>query len=206
MVIKEKRMNSVHTCVIGFSLLLALFSAAVTAADDSGSRVYIEKVGVFLVLPKGYSLEQNSRERNRRGSFACYDFITEYNPNIPALQEIQFFSKKSIKRFEDACAKCEDCGGEDFCVTGEYPTTAEYDWQGEALKNPRKSNTKHQLKRFGNKNFIVSDHKHIGGVGFYREYRTFLNNIMVAVWIHWENKSQAKAADRLFAALKIVEQ
>jgi hypothetical protein len=154
---KEKQMKSVHTCAIGLSLLLALLFTAGTSAGDSGSKVYIKEVGVFLVLPKDYSLERND-EPNRRGSFACYRFSTRDYSNFPALGEIQFFSRKSIRRFENYCAKCEDCGGEDFCTTGEYPTTAEYDRQREALKNPRSSKTKYQLKPFGNRNFIVSDH------------------------------------------------
>jgi hypothetical protein len=198
-------MRPVHTCSLVFSLLLALLFTAGTRADDSGSKEYIKEVGVFLVLPKDHSLRR-SDEPDRRGSFACYRFSTRDHTNLPTLGEIQFFSRKSIGRFEDYCAKCETCGGEDFCVTGEYPTTAEYDRQREALKNPRKSKTKYQLKRFGNRNFIVSDHKYIGGVGFYREYRTFLKDIMVAVTIAMENKSETRVADGLFSDLKILEQ
>jgi len=203
--IKEKWRRSVHTYAIGFSLLLALLLSTGTSAGDAGSKVYIKEVGVFLILPKDYSLERHYQS-NRRGSFACYRFITWYNPNVPWLQEIQFFSRESIRRFEDQCAQKPYGSGESFCDTGEYPTTMEYDRQREALKNPRNRKTKYQLKRSGNWNFIVSDNQYIGGVGFYREYRTFLNDVMVAVWIHLENESQAKAADGLFASLKIVEQ
>jgi hypothetical protein len=53
---------------------------------------------------------------------------------------------------------------------------------------------------------MVSDHPHVGGTGFYREYRTFLNDTMVAVWIDMENVSQVKAADKLFERLKIMKQ
>lgn len=194
-------MRSVLACTIGFSLLFA----EIIGASDAGSKVFIKEVGIFLVLPKEYSLERN-KEANRRGSFVSYDFKTKYNPNVPTLLEVQFFSRKSIQLFEDECAKCEDCGGESFCVTGEYPTTAEYDRQEQALKNPRSSKTNYHWKRFGNRNFIVSDHKSIGETGYYREYRTFINDIMVAVWIDWENESQAKAADGLFANLKILEE
>jgi len=197
-------MRSVHTCAIGLSLLLALLFTAGTSADDSGSKVYIKEVGVFLVLPEDYSLERDE-EFDRGGAFACYSFYAP-DMNFPALILIQFFSKKSIRRVEKKCAKREDYGGEHYCATGEYPTTSEYYQQKEALKNPRKSKTKYQLKRFGNRNFIVSDHKSMGGDGFYREYRTFLNDTMIAILISWLNESQAKMADGLFANLKILKQ
>ena len=93
-------MKSVHTGAIGLLLLLALLFTAGVSAGDSGSRVYIKEVGVLLILPKDYSLRR-SDEPNRRGSFACYRFRAREHPNFPSLQEIQFFSKKSIRRFEN---------------------------------------------------------------------------------------------------------
>jgi hypothetical protein len=197
--------KSIHGCAISLSLLLALLFTGGIGADDSLIKVYVKEVGVFLVLPKDYSL-QRSDEPNRRGSFASYNFSGMDDPNSPTLQEIRFFSKKSIKRFEDECAKNKDSGGESFCETGEYPTIREYVRQKKALQNPQDHKTKYQLKRFGNRDFIVSNHPCIGGTGFYREYRTFLNVTMVAVWIYMENVSQAKAADNLFAGLKIMKQ
>jgi hypothetical protein len=177
------------------------------SADDSGSRVYIKEVGVFLVLPKDSSPLR--RQKPDGGSFASYTFSNWDRPGAPASSvDIMFFSRESIRRFENYCEKCETCGGEDACETGQYPKTAEYDGQREALKNPRKNKTKYQAKRFGNRNFIVSDHKHIGGYECesYREYRTFINDIMVGVFIDWGCDSDEKAADRLIAKLKILEQ
>ena len=120
-------MNLVHKRAIGFSLMLAVMLAGWTSANDFGSSVTIKEAGVSLVLPKDYSIRK-SDELNRRGSFVSFNFrTTKRDPASPTLQEIQFFSRKSIKRFEDECAKSEDSGGESFCETGNYPTITEYD-------------------------------------------------------------------------------
>lgn len=197
-------MKLLHKRAIGFSLFLAVMFPGGTSANGFVPTVTLKEAGVSLVLPKDYSIRK-SDELNRRGSFVSFNFRTTKSDSAsPTLQEIQFFSRKSIKRFEDECSKSEVSGGESFCETGNYPTIRDYDRERKVLEKLIDDKTKHQIKRFGNRTFIVFN-SHCPGCGIFREYRTFLNSTMVAVWIPMDEESQVKAADELFAKLKIMK-
>jgi hypothetical protein len=186
---------------------IQLFSVAIISfllssfgyAADLLSKKYISEVGVSLSFPKEYALKK-SNELNRRGTFVSYDFGSR-NDGFPNLSEIQFFSIKSIKHFEKACSMETGGGGDGFCETRDYPTAEVYTDQKLALQNPKGLKTKYQIKRIGIRNYIVSQDS--SGDGITREYRFFLNDTMVAIWINMSESSQLKKADKLLSQLII---
>lgn len=155
----------------------------------------IPEVGIKIIFPEEYTITKNS-ERNRRGSFVSYDF--SYKAPLPMFQEVQFFSEKSIQQFT------ENCGADTPCFFGDYPDLERYNSQKNAFKNET-DYKKYELKKFGDRNYFVSNFKCDGDSCVIREYTTFIDDTKVDIWVTMADDTQAKVADSLFEKFKIIE-
>jgi hypothetical protein len=151
---------------------------------------------LMLLLPSGYGVATNT-EYLRRGSFVSFDF-TPYGRDLPRLAEIQFFSEASIRAFEERCTT-------DFCFEGDYPDEERYHAQRSALAECA-TLPSYRARRFGDRCYLVSDHRCIGDACVIREYTTFLDETKIDVWIMMRDTSQVDASDVLFASFDIAEQ
>ena len=197
-------MKSIQLLVV---IIISFSHISLSNAAGPLSKKYIPSVGISLYFPKDYTLEK-SNEPNRRGSFISYNFSFNFDLNCircnyPFLQEIQFFSIKSIKEYEKECSETNrDRGsGEGFCETGDYPTIKEYKKQKLALQNPERFKAKYQIKKIGTRNYIVSISS--GTDCIFREYRCFSKDTMVAIWIVMRDPSQVEKADKILSQLMI---
>ncbi len=155
----------------------------------------ITEAEIKIVLPEEYIITKNT-EKNRRGSFVSYDF--SFKTQLPLFQEIQFFSEESIKQFTS------NCGGDSPCFFGDYPNLTRYNGQKNAF-NKGETYEKYELKKFGDRNYFVSNFKCTGDSCVIREYTTFINDTKIDIWITMADETQVNAADNLFEEFEIIE-
>ncbi len=165
----------------------------ITEKTDSG--FLISEVGIKIVFPDEYTVTKN-HETNRRGSFASYDF--SYKSPLPTFQEIQFFNAESIEQFT------ANCGVDTPCFFGDYPDSERYNGQKNAF-NSGNDYGKYKLKKFGDRNYFVSNSRCTGDSCVIREYTTFIDNTKIDIWITMEDDTQVNAADSLFKEFEIIE-
>lgn len=166
-----------------------------TEITENGQQNFlISELGIEIVLPKTYSIEEN--EPDRRGSYASYSFRAKLSP--PTFQEIQLFSEDSIRIFNE---KCESI---DYpCFFGDYPDLEKYFGQKEAfLKNVNYED--YELIKFNDRNFLVSDSECTGDICVIREYTTFIDDTKIDIWITMIDESQREEADKLFSQFRIL--
>jgi hypothetical protein len=162
--------------------------------EKTNSKFSIPEIGIKIVFPNKYTITKN-REENRRGSFVSYDFNYQKSPSF---QEIQFFTKESIKQF---AANCEV---NTTCFFGDYPDLTRYNGQKNAFKTG-KAYKEYELKKFNNRNYFVSNFKCIGARCVIREYTTFIGNTKIDMWITMADNTQINTADNLFEKFEIIE-
>ena len=155
--------------------------------EDINKELIIEK-WIKINFPKNYTISKNT-EKNRRGSFVSYDFKTE-QLDFPQINEIQLFSKESIKTFNE---KCEN----EICFFWDYPNSERYNNQKNAINN-NSTYWKYKLKKFNNRNYLVSNHKCNGDSCVMREYTTFIDDTKIDIWIVIKDNTENNKADRLF--------
>lgn len=156
-----------------------------TTPSTNQESFVLSEIGMTISFPENYTLAKNS-EKNRRGSYAAYQFQISGNPS-PKLYEIQLFSSASI-------AECE---ARDVCFFGDYPTTARYNGQKAALENGS-SYEGFELKSFNGRSYLVGTHRVVGDIGYLREYTFFADTTKVDIWIFINEQSEIDAADALF--------
>jgi len=165
---------------------------------QGGTAFDLSGVGATVVLPAGYGVVTNN-EYNRRGSLVSFDF-TPYGGDTPRLAEIQFFSEASIRTFQERCA---NSGG--FCFEGDYPDADRYLAQKASVVQCVALEP-YEARRFGDRCYLVSNHRCTGDACVIREYTTFLGERKVDVWIMMQDPSQVDASDVLFASFGLIEQ
>ena len=165
-------------------------------SENSENNVFlIPEIGIKIVFPNEYAITKNN-EDNRRGSFVSYNF--NYKSPPPAFQEIQLFNEKSIKQF------IEKCDANSPCFFDDYPNLERYNGQKNAFATS-KNYEEYELKKFGNRNYFVSNFRCTGDSCVIREYTTFINDTKIDLWITMENDTQVTIADNLFKEFEIME-
>jgi hypothetical protein len=163
--------------------------------EKTGDGFLIPEVGIEIAFPSEYTITK-SNETNRRGSFVSYDFI--YKSPLPTFQEIQFFSEESIKQFT------ANCDVDSPCFFGDYPDLERYNGQKNAF-NSGNDYGKYEFKKFGDRNYFVSNFKCTGDSCVIREYTTFIDGNKIDTWITLMDDTQVNAADSLFKEFEIIE-
>jgi TolB protein len=157
--------------------------------SDLTCRLFSE-IKAEVCWPSNFSILQITEE-NRRGSFAAYGFQVIGERQIPYLSEIEFFSEGSIESFS------RDCGEEFPCFFGDYPDLERYFGLKGAFEFPAPYQD-YAMKRFGDRVFFVVNSPCYGDDCVLREYTTFFEDVMVAVWIVMEAETQINLSDQLF--------
>ncbi len=152
-------------------------------------NLLITKNETKILFPEGYEIKKD-QEKNRRGSFVSYEFAYQ---KTPYFNEIQFFSKESIKQ----------CALKDPCFFDDFPDLERYNNQRKNLAS-KKDYGNYKLKTFNNRDYFVSTLPSCID-GCTREYTTFIDDVKIDIWISMEDETQARQADELFKKLKIVE-
>lgn len=168
-------------------------SNEITKKTDNG--FFISEAGIKISFPDEYTITKNN-ETNRRGSFVSYDF--SYKSQLPTFQEIQFFNENSIKKFTAGC------GVDTPCFFGDYPDLETYNGQKDAFGSG-KNYENYELKKFGDRNYFVSNFECTGDSCVIREYTTFMDDTKIDIWITMEDDTQVDAADSLFKKFEIIE-
>jgi len=163
--------------------------------EKTNEGFLIPEAGIKIMLLDEYTITKNS-EANRRGSFVSYNF--SYKSPLPTFQEIQFFNKESIKQFT------ANCGIETPCFFGDYPDLERYNGQKNAF-NSGNDYGNYELKKFGDRNYFVSNFRCTGDSCVIREYTTFIDDMKIDLWITMEDNTQVSAADSLFREFEIIE-
>jgi hypothetical protein len=165
-------------------------------APDRRMSFDLPGLPVTILVPAGYGVATNT-EYLRRGSLVSFDF-TPFGGEMPRLAEIQFFSEASLRAFEERCIR-------DFCFEGDYPDVERYRAEKVALAQCADL-PPYENMRFGDRGYLVSNHRCTGDACVIREYTTFLQDTKVDVWIMMRDTSQADASDALFALFELAEQ
>ena len=156
------------------------------------------EVPLTIFLPYGYTITK-SQEPYRRGSFVSYDIIPPGNYETPYLQEIQFFTEKSIRDFLAACS------GDAPCFFGDYPDLDRYFAQRQAFER-RVGFDEYKLLQLGERYYFTSNHTCEGDVCILREYTTFLSEgIKVDIWIIMDDETQDVQSDALISQVLMQE-
>jgi hypothetical protein len=192
--------DEIYDGILGSFLILGTTwsqSKPVTGYDAPDGRTAFDLPGlsVTVLLPAGYGVATNT-EYLRRGSLVSFDF-TPYGGDLPRLAEIQFFSEASLQVFDERCTT-------DPCFEGDFPDVARYRAQQAALAQCANL-PGYETRRFGDRCYLVSNHRCTGDFCIIREYTTFLGENKVDVWIMMRETSQVDASDTLFALFDLVE-
>lgn len=173
---------------------------------ESGApnSIIIDNPHIKITFPDDYSIGKN-QEKNRRGTYVSYRFQKDGEFTFPHiyLDELQFFSEESIKKFTSNCGE--------VCFFGDYPTSERYLDQKKAFLGEQNyiqnynndSVKKFELQKFNNRSFFVSFLYDPNGSSY--EYTTFIDDIKIDIWIAVENENQKALSDELFKKILIKE-
>lgn len=167
-----------------------------TPQTEAKDGFLIPEVGVHISLPDEYTLTKSS-EKNRRGSFVSYEINS--SEQFPSFNEVQVFSEESIKQFTSNCGVDNDP-----CFFGDYPDLESYNGQKSAF-DKEENYKEYELKKFGDRNYFVSNSQCNGDSCVIREYTTFINDDKIDVWIAMDDETQTNEADALFEKFEIIE-
>lgn len=169
-----------------------------TADCDTGDSrtVTLSNPAFTFTVPCSYDVEQRT-EKNRRGSFASYDFVPRSDYTLPGLSEIQFFTEKSIRDWNDSC-------GDGLCFDGHYSTLQDYRDEKKAWLDISDWKVQHMFV-FNDRNFLVANHPCHGDICVIREYTTFIGDMQVDVWVLMNDLDEQEAADALFGELEFIQ-
>lgn len=174
----------------------------IVSDNNSTNFITLDNPPLKITYSNDYLVEK-SQEKNRRGSYVSYNFNKKEGHSLPSLYEIQFFSEESIKSFTS------NCGEENFCFDGDFPTLERYFRQKQAfqsnqdyIENLEGGHTKQfELKNINNRNFFVTYNYSPNGSIY--EYTTFVNDVKIDIWIYTEDESQETLSENLLKSLSI---